>query len=146
MLLWVRCNSKHCCPSPCIMPRWDVLTWALVVKLHSEIPTSSLSSFPLHPWHCSPFRYCRKTLCKAALLTRHTTWYLQHPHGAFSIHRIARGWVAKQEREYCMGKEIQMKMHQILVVYHSTSWAKCQSDWHLTHAKLPQIGIGVLHK
>lgn len=65
---------------------------------------------------------------------------------AFGIHKLARGQVAKQELEYCTGKKIQIKMCHTVMVDHSTSWAKCQSDWHLTHAKLPQIGIRVMHK
>lgn len=47
---------------------------------------------------------------------------------AFSIHKLARGQVAKREMEYCMEKKIQIKVHHIVIVYHSTSWAKCQSD------------------
>lgn len=65
---------------------------------------------------------------------------------AFGIHKLARGQVAKQEMEYCKEKKIQIKMCHIVMVDHWTSWAKCQSDWHLTHAKLPQIGIRVMHK
>lgn len=65
---------------------------------------------------------------------------------AFGIHKLARGQVAKQEMEYCMEKKIQIKMCHIVMVDHSTSWAKCQSDWHLTPAKLPQIGVRVMHK
>lgn len=49
---------------------------------------------------------------------------------AFSVHKLARGQVAKREMEYCMEKKIQIKVHHIVMVYHSTSWAKCQSDWH----------------
>lgn len=41
---------------------------------------------------------------------------------------LARGQVAKQEMENYVEKEIQIKMHYIFMVYHSTSWAKCQSD------------------
>lgn len=47
---------------------------------------------------------------------------------AFSIHKLARGQVAKQQKERCSEKKIQIKMHHIVMVYHSTSWAKCQSD------------------
>lgn len=65
---------------------------------------------------------------------------------AFTIHKLARGQVARQEMEYCMEKQLQIKMHHIVMIYQSASWAKCQSDWHLTHAKLPQIGIRAMHK
>lgn len=65
---------------------------------------------------------------------------------AFGIHELPRGQVTKQKIKYCMEKKNQIKMCHIVMVDHSASWAKCQSDWHISHAKLPQIGIRVMRK
>jgi len=46
----------------------------------------------------------------------------------FSIHKLAKGQVAKREVKYCIEKKILIKMHHTVMVYHSASWAKCQSD------------------
>lgn len=102
----------------------------------AEIPVSFSSWLPLQ---------LLPTYLASKLLPR----LLSNPdvlNDALGIHKLARGQVAKQEMEYCMEKKIQIKMCHIVMVDHSTSWAKCQSDWHLTHTKLPQIGIRVMHK